>query len=207
MLAERCIHCVFSTLGHDLIARAGLRTAVGRMCLTSAECGPVGAEAFRACGMIFYSPVPPSASSALKCNLFSKAAISASEIVKRAGSIGAASGGFWRRRRSQARSSSLSSRSAAFRNASKNRWRCAALSRPQGLHRRLEKITAPHPAMLNSAMENGKTEIPNMPKGCRRAVPPFNSRCQKDPSLNGGVTEPVWPPCPSNCTPPHLTSA
>jgi hypothetical protein len=65
----------------------------------------------------------PSASSALKGNSFSSKAISASEIVKLAGSIGSASGGYWSRLRSQARSSSLSSRSAAFRNASKNRWR------------------------------------------------------------------------------------
>jgi hypothetical protein len=48
----------------------------------------IQAGAFRSYGMIFYSPVPPSASSALKGNLFSNAAISASEIVKRAGSIG-----------------------------------------------------------------------------------------------------------------------
>jgi len=78
----------------------------------------------------FCSPVPPSAPSALKGNLFSKAAMSASEIAKLAGST-AASGGYLSRRRSQARSSSLSSRSAARTNASKNRWRCAASSRPQ----------------------------------------------------------------------------
>jgi hypothetical protein len=45
--------------------------------------------------------------------------MSASANIKRAGSIGAASGGFWSRRRSHARSSSRSSRSAAFTNASK----------------------------------------------------------------------------------------
>ena len=50
---------------------------------------------------------------------------------KRAGSIGAASGGFLSRRRSQARNSSLSSRSAAFRPAWKNRSRCCGLSRAQ----------------------------------------------------------------------------
>ena len=45
-------------------------------------------------------------------------AMSASEIAKRAGSI-AASGGYWSRRLSDALKASLSSRSAAFRNASK----------------------------------------------------------------------------------------
>jgi hypothetical protein len=80
---------------------------------------------------LFYSPVPPSASSALKGNLFSKAAISASEIVKLARSIGAASGGFLSRRKSQARRASASSRNAALRNISKNRWRCAASRRCQ----------------------------------------------------------------------------
>jgi hypothetical protein len=81
--------------------------------------------------MIFYSPVPPSASSALKGNCFSSKAMSASEIAKLAGSIGAASGGFWSRRLSHARNASLSSRNAARTNASKNRWRCGASSLAQ----------------------------------------------------------------------------
>jgi hypothetical protein len=43
------------------------------------------AEAFRAYGMIFYSPVPRSASSALKGNFSSSKAKSASEIVEAGG--------------------------------------------------------------------------------------------------------------------------
>ena len=99
--------------------------------------------------------------------------MSASEIAKRAGSIGAASGEFCSRRRSQARSSRPSSRSAAFRNASKNRSRCAASSRAQpsivASVRSVRRISRAY--KWNSANENGKTEIPNMLKWCRRADP------------------------------------
>ena len=110
-------------------------------------------------------------------------AMSASEIVKRAGSIGAASGGFWSRRRSQARSSSRSSRSAAFRNASKNRWRCAASSRAQpcivASVRSMRRIS--RALKRNSAKENRKTKNANMLKWCGRAVPAPIATYQRDP--------------------------
>ena len=57
--------------------------------------------------------------------------MSASANMKVAGSIGAASGGFLSRRRSHARNSSGSSRSAAFRPAWKKRSRCCGSSRAQ----------------------------------------------------------------------------
>ena len=57
--------------------------------------------------------------------------MSACEIAKRAGSTGAASGGSPIRRRSQARNSCRSRRSAAFSPAWKNRSRCCGVSLAQ----------------------------------------------------------------------------
>jgi len=64
-----------------------------------------------ACG--FYSPVPPSASFALKGNCFSSSAMSRSEIAKHAGSTGGASGLRWSRFLSQSRIATRSSRNDA----------------------------------------------------------------------------------------------
>ena len=58
-----------------------------------------------------------------------RSAMSVFEMAKLAGSTGAASGGSISRRRSQARSSCRSRRSAARRNASANRWRWRSSSR------------------------------------------------------------------------------
>ena len=66
-------------------------------------------------------------------NAFSSKAMSRSEIAKRAGSTGAASGLFRSRFRSQSLIATRSSRNAALTNASKNWSRCAgsSLDQPQ----------------------------------------------------------------------------
>ena len=70
---------------------------------------------------------------------------------KRAGSIGGASGAVLTRRRSQARNSSLSSRSAAFKPALKNRSRCAPSSCAQPSWFRTDRCAACR-APLKSAL-------------------------------------------------------
>jgi hypothetical protein len=108
--------------------------------------------------MIFYSPVPPSASSALKGNFFSSKAISTSEIVKAVGSI-AASGGVLSLFRSQARKASWSSLTAARTNAAKNRSRCAALSCAQPDN--TASVNSTHPASLKAKFGKRKWKNKN----------------------------------------------
>ena len=71
--------------------------------------------------------------------------------------------------------SSLSSRSAAFRPAWKNRSRCCRVEPRPALHRGLNQINAPHFAChLKSEIEQKettKTKNANMLKGRGRAVP------------------------------------
>ena len=121
-------------------------------------------------------------------NACSSKAMSRSEITKRAGSIGAASGGFLSRRRSQARNSSLSSRSAAFRPARNNRSRSDGSSCAQpaivalyksmraGIRETLEKRSAKN--------KSPKTKIRNTLKARGRAVPPSVSHAQRTPALS-----------------------
>ena len=96
--------------------------------------------------------------------------------------------GFLSRRRSQARNSSLSSRSAAFRPARNNRSRSDGSSCAQpaivalyksmraGIRETLEKRSAKN--------KSPKTKIRNTLKARGRAVPPSVSHAQRTPALS-----------------------
>ena len=95
-----------------------------------------------------YSPVPRSASFALKGgNVFSSATMS-SEIAKAARPSGAVVGTVLIRRKSQARNEVGWSRSAAFRPDLKNRSRSDAEEPRPRPHRGVVQIDAPHVGFL-----------------------------------------------------------
>ena len=101
--------------------------------------------------------------------------MSASEIAKRIGSTGAASGLFRSRFQSQSRIAIRSSRNAALKNARKNRSRCNGLSRSQATvvasTKSMRRIFFAFPLKSGWANETTKTNIGNILNRCRRAVP------------------------------------
>ena len=143
-----------------------------------------------------YSSVPRSASSALKGNCFSSKAMSRSEIAKAAGSIGAASGAVLTRRRSQARNSSLSSRSAAFRPSLKEPLALLRVEPRPALHRGLNQIDAPHSRSLlksGSGKRNTKNEKRKYAEGGAVARSPRRGMPSKGPAkpMGGGRAVPA----------------
>jgi hypothetical protein len=134
-----------------------------------------------------YSPVPPSASFALKGNCFSSKAKSRSEIAKAARSIGAASGLFRSRFLSQSRIATRSSRNAALTNARKNLSRCNGLSRSQATvvasTKSMRRIFA-FPLKSGSGKRNHENKYPKYSQGSRSRGPPGSSRPRKDPATD-----------------------